>query len=943
MKRVDFLKYIDIGIGLALVMVLVSPLVTAATQFWMWIRNRRSVFLKEMIERLLSQLGGPRAVLLEVTDGPNPATGISLGPLNQITDDKGRIALPGPLPPEHHRAGVISLVARDQQRALAGLNVTARFIPQELPDVPAVRGKTTNGKASLSYTYFGSPALASRTARISTDASAAKAIVWSLNGATVQNVEVTPGVEATIALPSVTTMPATYDFSFEVHDSAGKALDGAVVTIQFDRNNTGDQVVECDPTDSKGVTHLKVPRVMDPSLVKAVTAAIVQHPQLARTPAPWSPRFFKIPPLKNRHAEVIQREELIRVLLELAANDGAGAKYLSAEDRNALKQVLAMNGILDAGATLKALRAATQRLEKDQPSEAAHVRNTIAIVETAQSELVGKITQWFDAASARATQQYAAEARAITVVAALLVALGLQLDAAKLLNRLSVDPEFRAAMVKEAEAQDKRVDEAKKTAEAAAAKIEAERKKAAEAAEASKAKQAAGENVTTQSPNAATTSSTTPEGAAEDPELAVAKAKREEIEKNLATLRKPSFSIIPDQFAWEPLAVGRVDQNPMWGPPYPQKLTLIAGGETKALQVRWRRNVLDDLKLAIDDSKAPVKTAIISPGGDVLLHANQRWDVSVAAGATRLEVPLDGVVRAVLEKNILWPKTFDYAKRTMHLLVDEKAHPLEVPASSQDTILGIIEQQIAGVKAPVTTACYGGSGRPLKTCTEAAAAFLAITANSAVVRDLRLLWNPEDPLTNVLHDPGLVYRAWRVPAAALKAAKGDVAITLRPFHADVKTDPIVVPKANAETAQAIVAHYTGEVSRRANPKELPTAAVFPGRQLVLTGKKKGPIELRVVPDQPTTNIVNTDQESAYPLAGLFTGSTDRTAFMGDAAGFGLLLSWVLLSFGGPFWYDALKNLLKLRPSAAAMEEKARNERAAQPTTQTQTQQTQTTK
>ena len=811
--------------------------------------------------------------------------------------------------------------------------------------MPALRATTRDGKASVSYTHFGSPALASRTARISTDAPTATAIVWSLNDAAKQSVAVRAGEQATIELPGVTKMPATYDFSFEAHDAAGNALSGAGVTIQFDRNEMGDEVVECGPTNAQGVTQLQVPRVMDPSLVTAVTAAIVRHPQLARTAAPWSPRLVKIPPLKNRDAEVIQREELIRVLLELAANDGAGAKHLSTEDRNALKRVLAMNGILDAAATLKAVRAATQRLEKDQPSEAAHVRNTIAIVECAQGELVGKITQWFDAASVRATQQYAAEARAITVVAALLVAVALQLDSANLLNRLSVDPEFRASMVKEAEAQDKRVDDAKKTAEAAAAKIEAARNKAAAESEDARKKQAAASAATsnnagttntagtgqtaTPTPGEATPNPATPEAAGDDPELAVAKAKREEIDQNLAVLRKPSFSIIPDHFAWEPLPIARLDQNPLWGPPYPQKLTLIAGGETKALPVRWRRNVLDDVKLAIDNSKASVKTAIISPGGDVLLHSNQRWDVSLTAGATRLEVPLDGVLRAVLEKNSLWPKTFDYKKRTMHLLLDDKSHALDVPDSSQNTILGSIEKQIRGLNV-VTTECYERSGLT-RMCTEPAAEFLSITAKTATIKDVRLLWNPADPLTNMLYDPGLVYRGWRVPAAALKAAKGDVTITLRPFRAEVRAAAIVVPESHADTAQGMVAYYTGEVSRLGNPKELPTAAVFFGRQLVITGKKKGPIELRLVPDQPTTNILNTKTENVYPLAGVFTGSTDRTAFMGDAAGLGLLLSWVLLSFGGPFWYDALKNLLKLRPSAAAAEERARNERATQPT------------
>jgi hypothetical protein len=42
---------------------------------------------------------------------------------------------------------------------------------------------------------------------------------------------------------------------------------------------------------------------------------------------------------------------------------------------------------------------------------------------------------------------------------------------------------------------------------------------------------------------------------------------------------------------------------------------------------------------------------------------------------------------------------------------------------------------------------------------------------------------------------------------------------------------------------------------------------------------------------------------------------------------GLLLSWVLLSLGAPFWYDALKNALRFRSLVAQKEEKDRKDRA----------------
>ena len=41
---------------------------------------------------------------------------------------------------------------------------------------------------------------------------------------------------------------------------------------------------------------------------------------------------------------------------------------------------------------------------------------------------------------------------------------------------------------------------------------------------------------------------------------------------------------------------------------------------------------------------------------------------------------------------------------------------------------------------------------------------------------------------------------------------------------------------------------------------------------------------------------------------------------------GLLLSWVLLSLGTPFWYDALKNLLKLRSAIAQKDDRERADR-----------------
>lgn len=55
---------------------------------------------------------------------------------------------------------------------------------------------------------------------------------------------------------------------------------------------------------------------------------------------------------------------------------------------------------------------------------------------------------------------------------------------------------------------------------------------------------------------------------------------------------------------------------------------------------------------------------------------------------------------------------------------------------------------------------------------------------------------------------------------------------------------------------------------------------------------------------------------------------------------GILLSWILLSLGAPFWFDALKNLLKLRSILAKKDDEERKERqASQPAKTTATPQT----
>jgi hypothetical protein len=91
-------------------------------------------------------------------------------------------------------------------------------------------------------------------------------------------------------------------------------------------------------------------------------------------------------------------------------------------------------------------------------------------------------------------------------------------------------------------------------------------------------------------------------------------------------------------------------------------------------------------------------------------------------------------------------------------------------------------------------------------------------------------------------------------------------------------------------------------------------------QLVLTSRRLGPIQLRSVSGHPETNMLNSAEESSskWPIG------FDSDLFLRSWRG--VVLTWVLLSLGAPFWYDALKDLLKLRSTLAKKEEDARVER-----------------
>jgi hypothetical protein len=203
---------------------------------------------------------------------------------------------------------------------------------------------------------------------------------------------------------------------------------------------------------------------IDPSLKEkwadAIAKEILTHPMAARTGA--------------KYAEVIQREELIKIVLEIgaaaraqapaamAAAAGAGAAGGNAAPPpppppttagEALAQALQRAGIPDPGATLDAVRMLSMRLEAARPDMATHVREATALIAEAHSQFVANVNGWFDQTMDRVSHSYTNHSRYWTAGISLFLAFFLQLDAFQLVNRLSVDDDLRTSLVQQAQAQ----------------------------------------------------------------------------------------------------------------------------------------------------------------------------------------------------------------------------------------------------------------------------------------------------------------------------------------------------------------------------------------------------------------------------------------------------------------------------------------------------------
>jgi len=164
---------------------------------------------------------------------------------------------------------------------------------------------------------------------------------------------------------------------------------------------------------------------------ETIAKAVLTHPMVAAA--------------EGKLGTVVSREEFTTLLLDLAR--GQGAASLEGDAKTVLQDLLKQNGVADPGQTLSDIRKMALMLEVSNPEMANHMRSEMAIVRECATDYVAKINAWFDQTIDRVSQAFSKHAQRVTIAAAFVVVIAVQLDIIAVVDRLSIDDQFRAAVV----------------------------------------------------------------------------------------------------------------------------------------------------------------------------------------------------------------------------------------------------------------------------------------------------------------------------------------------------------------------------------------------------------------------------------------------------------------------------------------------------------------
>lgn len=145
----------------------------------------------------------------------------------------------------------------------------------------------------------------------------------------------------------------------------------------------------------------------------------------------------------NRSATTIGSKELIAVLQDLADEENN-----SLEEEVELKEKLkaALDEVIPQESQVYAKKLA-QEFKTFFPSEEKKMDEVIKLANKKAKKLLFNFDTWFDTVMHRTTDRFVIQTRKWTVVFAILLALGVQIDSLDLIKNLSTDVELRAVLI----------------------------------------------------------------------------------------------------------------------------------------------------------------------------------------------------------------------------------------------------------------------------------------------------------------------------------------------------------------------------------------------------------------------------------------------------------------------------------------------------------------
>jgi hypothetical protein len=173
--------------------------------------------------------------------------------------------------------------------------------------------------------------------------------------------------------------------------------------------------------------------ISDTNIAKTIAEKLLTHPMIA---------------VDGKLGNVIHREEFTKLLLDLSS--GQGTATLKDDAKAALLDALKRGGIADPAEALKNIHDMALRLESSNPEIANHVRDGLAVLHGAPSEFVARVHSWFDQSIDRVSDRFTNYTHAVVVGVSLVVVLFVQLDIIALVQRLSIDEQFRNSLVAQA-------------------------------------------------------------------------------------------------------------------------------------------------------------------------------------------------------------------------------------------------------------------------------------------------------------------------------------------------------------------------------------------------------------------------------------------------------------------------------------------------------------